>query len=299
VPDNHRIEWCTAFTSPRVCSTPDTNIATARRAARRRYDRFPSFELNMSPWAVALIVAAIIIAGAAFGRDLRLRLPDHHLADETKDMVKIGIAFLTTLAALLLGLILSSAKGSFDSKSEELQAAATKIALLDHSLRQMGPAADPARSTLRVAVAGWEAEVSRSDGAHALPAALREDAQGLKDVRDAIQAITPRDDTQRLAWSKSLQLLDDLEQIRSLAIRQTGSTMTVPLLVLVIFWLTLIAFAMNVFAPRNGTINALNVLSAISAASAIFLILEMDRPFGGLIRVSVAPVHEVLLQLSR
>jgi hypothetical protein len=256
-------------------------------------------KLKMSPWAIALIVAALILAGAALGRELRTRLPEHHLADDTREMVKIGIAFLTTLAALLLGLILSSAKSSFDTKSEEVQAASAKIALIDHNLRQIGAAADPARGLLREAIASWDRDMWSDSVARALPSALREDAPGLKNVRDAIQALSPTDPAQRLAWSRSLALADEAEQIRSLAIRQTGSTMTIPLLVLVVFWLALIAFAMNVFAPSNGTIYTLNVLSAASAASAIFLILEMDRPFGGMIHVSQAPVHEVLLQLSR
>jgi hypothetical protein len=253
----------------------------------------------MSPLAIALIVVATIMAGASVGAFLRTRLPRHHLDDETKQMVQVGIKFLSTLAALVLGLIIASAKSSFDTKSEEMQSATAKILLLDDNLRQLGSSADPARNMLRQIVSSRIGELWGNDGAAAGMPAPGKAAPRIGELENALRTLSPSGEGQRLAWTRSLQLAGDLAQIRSLASAQVGSSITMPLLVLLVFWLAIIALGWNIYAPRHGTIHALNVLCAVSSAGAIFLILEMDRPFGGMIRISDAPLRAVQLHLSQ
>lgn len=253
----------------------------------------------MSPLVVASIVAVVVMAGSLFGGYLRTRLPGHHLAEETKDMVKVGIGFVTTLAALVLGLIVASAKSSFDDTSAAVEHAAAKVAQLDINLRQLGSAADPVREILRRDVS---ARVDAIWGSGRGPSALPAGGASVPDIKEmeiALRALVPSGEAQRLAWSKSLQLVDELAQLTTLARARSGSSIMGPLLVLLVFWLAAIAVGMNVFAPRNGTIFAVNVLCALSSASAIFLILEMDGPFGGIIEVSADPLRAVLLQMSR
>jgi hypothetical protein len=253
----------------------------------------------MSPFVIALIVAATIMAGALAGAFLRTRLPKHHLDDETRQIVKIGIAFLSTLAALVLGLIIASAKSSFDTKTEEVQDAAAKILLLDDSLRQLGSSAEPARNLLRQIVSSRLAELwGNADAATGTPPPGRT-ALRIGELESALRILSPSGEAQRLAWTRSLQLAGELAQIRSLASAQVGSSITTPLLVLLVFWLAIIALGWNIYAPRHGTIHALNALCAVSTAGAIFLILEMDRPFGGMIRLSDAPLRAVQLQLAQ
>lgn len=253
----------------------------------------------MSPLFVASIVAVVVMAGSLLGGYLRTRLPGHHLAEETKDMVKVGIGFVTTLAALVLGLIVASAKSSFDDTSAAVQNAASKISLLDINLRQLGSAADPVREMLRRDVsARVDAIWDSGRGPSALPAAAVS-ASDIENLEIELRAIAPAGDAQRLAWSRSLQLTGELAQLTTLARARSGSSIMGPLLVLLVFWLAAIAVGINVFAPRNGTIFAVNVLCAVSSASAIFLILEMDGPFGGIIQVSADPLRAVLLQISR
>lgn len=102
----------------------------------------------MSSLAIALTVVAVVMSGAFLGGFVRSRLPKHHLEGDTRDIVKAGIGLLATLAALVLGLIVASAKNSFDTKSEEVQAAAVKVLHLDTSLRQLGGVGEPARQQL-------------------------------------------------------------------------------------------------------------------------------------------------------
>src|SRR5262252_2731014 len=103
---------------------------------------------EVSALAISLIAFIVVLAGAWLGAAVSKKLPKHHLDSESKDMIKVGIGFLATLAALVLGLLIASAKSSFDTKSEEVQQAAAKIVLLDRNLRQYGAAADPARDYL-------------------------------------------------------------------------------------------------------------------------------------------------------
>jgi hypothetical protein len=253
----------------------------------------------VSPLAVASIVAALVVAGALLGGYLRGRVPGHHLTEETKFMVKIGIEFVTMLAALVLGLLVASAKSTFDDTSAAVEHAAAKIAQLDINLRQLGSVADPAREMLRRDVSARVDTIWGSGrGASAVPAVVVSTAD-VKDLESTLRAIAPSGEAQRLAWSKSLQLTDELAQLTTLARARSGSAITMPLLVLLVFWLAAIAVGMSLFAPRNGTVLAINVLCALSSAGAIFLILEMDRPFGGIVHISADPLRAVLVQMSR
>ena len=249
----------------------------------------------MSPIAVGALVTVIVLAGAAFGAWARTRLPAHHLDEDTRDMVKVGVGFLSTLAALVLGLIVASAKTAFDARADEVHAAAAKIALAGEELRSLGPEGDSLRARLRQAVA---------DRADALwgPGGPRASTPGQWEVsvariRVGLHAIVPADDAQREAKVKALQAFDELERLRSVAVVSEGSSVTMPLLVLLVAWMVVIAAAINVFAPRHGTVAAFNVLCALSSASAIVMVLEMDQPFGGFIRVSDAPIRAAVAAL--
>lgn len=251
----------------------------------------------MTPVAVTAVVTTVVLAGAALGAWARTRLPPHHLDEATRDVVKVGVGFLSTLAALVLGLIVASAKTAFDTRADEVHSASAKVALLAGDLRDLGPAGGVALEELREGVterldALWGREGARSVSPGRWP-------HTIETIRGTLRAIVPADDAQREARTKALRRLDELGQIRSVAAVYAGSAVTVPLLVLLVAWMFVIAAAINVFAPRNGTVVTFNVLCALSSASAIFLILEMDQPFGGFIRVSDAPLRAALAQFAR
>jgi hypothetical protein len=248
--------------------------------------------------AIALTVVAVVMCGALFGGFVRSRLPKHHLEGDTRDIVKAGIGLLATLAALVLGLIVASAKNSFDTKSEEVQSAAVKVLQLDSSLRQLGSAGEPVRrqlaQTLRARIDQvWGAR----EGGQAALAKLASQPK-LEELQAAIREIPPKDEAQKSAIAKALQATDDLGEIRALVVADKGSAIIMPLLVLLVFWFTVISAGLNLFAPSNGTTVAFNLLCALSIASAIFLILEMDQAFGGLVQVSDAPLRAALARIS-
>jgi hypothetical protein len=248
----------------------------------------------MEPILFAALVAAVILIGSWLGTRLRLRLPKHHLDPDTRELVKAGIGFLSTLTGIVLGLIVASAKGSFDQRSEEVQAAAAKVVLLDAQLRRLGDGASPVRALmrehLRVRIdAIWS---QRSE-------ALVGSATDFERLRQAMQTMPAESNAHREAAVGALRLLDELSQIRSMAQVQAGSPVLAPLLLLIMCWLALISAGLNLFAPPNGTVRVTSVLFALAAASAVFLILEMEHGFGGVIQVSDRPVREALVQMER
>ena len=90
----------------------------------------------MSSWAVALITFVCVFGGALAGTRIRGLLPEEHLSDESKATVNLVTALIATLSALVLGLLIASAKNSFDAVAEDIRAIAAKTILIDRALAQ-------------------------------------------------------------------------------------------------------------------------------------------------------------------
>ena len=103
----------------------------------------------MSSTTISLIVFACVFGGALLGILLHAVLPQHHLSNETKDIVKLGMGLVGTMSALVLGLLVASAKGSYDAQSAELTQMSANIALLDRVLAHYGPETKETRDLVR------------------------------------------------------------------------------------------------------------------------------------------------------
>jgi len=88
----------------------------------------------MSPAIISLIVFACTFGGALLGMSLRTVLPQQHLSTESKDVVKLGMGVIGTMTALVLSLLIASAKSSYETQRSELTAMSAKIAFLDRIL---------------------------------------------------------------------------------------------------------------------------------------------------------------------
>lgn len=246
----------------------------------------------MNPLYVSVLFALTVLAGAFAGGYARGRLPRHHQNTDTKDMVKIGVGFLGTLAALVLGLVVASAKASFDTKTAEIQTAAGKILQVDRSLSRLGTQAEHARKLLRELIAQRVGHLGEA------PPAAGGGASATDRMLVALRSLSPQDEAQRSALERAVALLGEVDEINSLALAQTGSSITMPLLVLLVLWFTVIMAGWNLFTPHNATTLAVNLLCALSLGGAIFLLLEMDQPFGGVIRVSDEPLRAILTRMG-
>jgi membrane-bound ClpP family serine protease len=96
-----------------------------------------------------------------------------------------------------------------------------------------------------------------------------------------------------------VSLLLGLGQTRWLQYAQESTSVSMPLLVVLVFWLTTIFISFGLYAPANGTVFTSLLVSALSVSAAIFLILELYTPYSGVIQVSSAPLRDALTQLGK
>ena len=122
---------------------------------------------------------------------------------------------------------------------------------------------------------------------------------GAEGLAEAIRDLKPRDDSQRALQSRALDLTEALLQARWLVLAGTETSVPVPFLVILLFWLTIIFASFGLFAPRNATVLAVLFVCALSVGSAVFLVLEMDVPFDGLLRVSADPLRYAYAHLNQ
>jgi len=251
----------------------------------------------MGSMTISWIVFACVFGGALTGMLLRTVLPAHHLNPESKDVVKLGMGLIATMAALILGLLVSSTKGSYDTKGSELAEMSAKVVLLDRLLAHYGPETKEARGLLRSNVVQFLDQAWSGDSAR--PSHVGPRASGADTLYDKIQALAPQNDAQRSIKAEALSVGVALGQTRMLIFAQSGSSISTPFLVMVIFWLAIIFLSFGLHAPPNATVVTALFLCALSVSGAIFLILELDRPFSGLIQISSAPLSNALAQLGR
>jgi hypothetical protein len=248
----------------------------------------------MSPVVISSISFAFIFGGALLGIFLRVALPPHHLSAESKESVKVGMGLVATMGALVLGLLVASAKSSYDTQSNELTEMSGSVVLLDRVLAHYGQGAQGARDQLRTSVnrvldSMWAKD---SNGTTSEPP-IRAEA-----LYDSVQGLSPRDDTQRSIQAQALSLVVGLGRTRWLMYEQRVSSVSVPLLIVLIFWLTIIFISFGLFAPRNATVVISLFLAALSVSGAILLILELYTPYAGIIQISSAPLRAALTHLG-
>ena len=251
----------------------------------------------MNSLATSAIVFACVFGGVLFGFWLRVVLPEDHLSTASRDLVKLGMGTIATMTALVLGLLVSSAKNAYDAQSRELTEMSAKIVLLDRVLSHYGPEAKEARDLLQVVVSRLiEQTWPKGKLGRPMPAPTASRAEVLY---DKIQELVPKNDVQRGLQSRALNIATDIGQMRLLMMEQGYSPASMPLLVVVVFSLAITFISFGLHAPPNGTIVATFFLGALSVSGVMFLVLEMYTPFGGLIEISSAPLRAALAHLGQ
>ncbi|MBL8417910.1 MAG: hypothetical protein JNN31_06700 [Dechloromonas sp.] len=251
----------------------------------------------MTPLIAAFVAAMLMMAGALVGALLRKHLPSKHFGQETMEAIKLGLGFIATLSALVMGLVISSSKAAYDARAEMVHSAAALIVQFDSNLRQIGPEANPIRLVLKDAVVATMGEIW---GRRSLVAGQPEAVVTKRRVGQLEQmlfALVVSSEMQRQAQANAFRLVAELARLNASAFTQHGSDVVMPLLAVVSCWMMLNVAGWNLFAPASRMLMAVNVVCALSVASAVFLILEMDQPFNGVISISDAPMRAALERL--
>lgn len=255
--------------------------------------------MNSITASVATFICAF--GGALIGWYFCGALPERHLNKDAREVIKMGGGLMATLAALVLGLLISSAKSSFDSMNNNMVQSGTKVILLDRVLAHYGSDKEvkAIREELRGSVQGivkiiWSGGRLNETGLRSLEATVP-----MENIQEKLRSLSPQNDSQRMLRSQALNISNELLQFRWLVVEEAQIPLPSSFFVVLLFWLTVLFASISLLAPRNATIFVVVLVCALSVSGAMFLIYEMNRPLTGLVKVSSAPMMKVLEHLGK
>jgi hypothetical protein len=253
----------------------------------------------MSSLVVSSIVLVCVFGSGMFGLFLRSSLPDHHLSEDSTAIVKLGAGLLATMSALVLGLLIASAKVSFDRLDEEFTQTAATVVMLDRTLADYGPETKEARELLRRTYASAVEPFLSGGGAGLANMDAPERLSRVEQFQQKLRELAPRNDMQRLLQSEALALSHGLAQTRWLLIEPGHAAIPTPFLVVLVLWLAVIFAGFGLVSANNRTVIATLLVCALSVAGAIFLIEDIAHPLEGLMQISSAPARNALSHLGQ
>lgn len=249
-----------------------------------------------SPFTTSSICFGCVLCGAVLGSALRRVVPVSHMNTDSKDVIKLGLGLVGTIVSIVLGMMIASAKGSYDTQTSELAAMSARIVLVDHALIYYGPEANETRLlvrgfVIRILETMWSRDMSE----------LSPEEQTKSDgelIRRAVARLSPKDDSQRYLQGQIMSTMTEIGIMRWLMYEQKAA-IPVILLVVLIVWLTVIFVAYGLFTAPNVTVFCCLVVFALSISGAIFLIGEMYSPYTGIMRISKAPLEATLAHMGK
>lgn len=253
----------------------------------------------MSGLYVGLGVFVLLLAGAFTGWAIGQRLPPHNLSDETKTLVSVSMAVVATLSALVIGLSISSANTSFIARSTDVTELSASILRLDQMLRHYGSEAEPIRQVLRQYAEGKAADLFPENPSDDVRLDNRETYELLFKVETMLLDLRPADSQHQWMEGQAIGLAANIGNTRWLLSQRVGHGTPKLFIGLVVFWLTLLFASFGLFAPRNLISIFALTLCALAVSGAVELILELERPFAGLVRISPEPMRYAVQVLSQ
>jgi hypothetical protein len=253
----------------------------------------------MNPLGIAVFVFGCSYAAALLGMFLHHRLPTHHLDADSRDVLKLVMGLVATMAALVLGLLVAASNASQERQLTELRTLSADIILLDRTLTLYGPGAQTARRALHYVVrhthdAIWSPAGIRPENLDA-PTVQQAAKATLQQVVD-LPATTQKE---QMLKSHAFEQADGISKSRLLMFESLQSPITWPVLAVLICWITVLFLGFGLLARVHATVAVAQLLGAISIAGAIFLILELGEPYHGLMRISDQPLLNAMAQIER
>jgi hypothetical protein len=252
----------------------------------------------MSALALSIAVFALVVGGILLGALLRRTLPHHHLNKDTQDVVRLGVGLIGTIAALVLGLMIASAKSSFDTQSGQVKQITADVILIDALLAEYGQQTLPIRRQMRSVMGGFVSRLWHEKGDNQASRPFEINA-AVESVYMSIQSLTPQTDVQKSLQARAVEAATNLAQTRLLLFAETDNAIPGPFIAILVLWLVIIFASFSLFAELNATTFALLALFALSASCALFLILELSQPFAGLLEIPSAPLRDALAPLAQ
>jgi hypothetical protein len=247
----------------------------------------------VSPLAISFIVLGCISAGIVVGMVLGHGRVAHHLDSDTRDILKMSLGTIATLTALVLGLLVAASKGTYDTQAAAVREIAADVLMIDRILSFYGPEAKAARGALR------DLAVEMSGRIYSI-----EDSSGfvrvnMEEVYNKVVGLSPLNDAQRGLKERAIGVMPELGRTRLRMVTRGSGSVPTPFLLVLGFWLVILFLGYGVLAPRNATASVAVAVCALSVAGALFLILELDHPLGGIMRIPLDPLTDVIPLLDK
>ena len=241
---------------------------------------------------------ASILIGAAIGMVLKRTLPAALLEGGSKEDIRLGAGFLSTLAALVIGLMIASAKNTYDNQNTNIRQLGTNAVLVDQMLTKYGTEAKAARTLLREIIPSatariWQENVSGKAGGSAFVI-----SEAAERFYNAVEGLKPANAEQTSLKSRIIQITTDMGRTRLLVFTQSEDAIPLPFFVVLVFWLMVIFASFSLFAEPGPIVIASTLLFALSVSSALFLIVDLSHPFQGLMQISNHHLHMVLPKIE-
>ena len=252
----------------------------------------------MSSLAIASVMFSCVLGSFLAAIRIARRLPKHHLSAESRDAIKLGLGVISTLTALVLGLLVAAAKETTDAQNATVKELAVQCASVDRVLARYGPETREARAELREFTEAVLHQVWPQEGATHIEFSGGESKNQAEAFLGTLAALEPGTDSQRMLKSRAQEISLELSQLRQRLVVNNQRSIPLPLLMVLCFWQAALFAGFALLVPRNATTMTVLLICMLSVSGCIFLVLELDRPFAGLIRVSDAPLRSVMSHMG-
>jgi hypothetical protein len=261
-------------------------------------------QVSRGEYTLNSTIVALTAFVLSFGASLvaivgRSRLPAHHLEGDSKDVLRLVLGLVTTLTALVLSLLISSGYSAYQAQQTEVQQLGVHVFQIDRTLAHFGSDTNEQRNQLRQVLAATIARVWPADGTDSATYAPKFISEEGEELFDAVARMSAKTDLQRLTQSRALQLLEGVGETSHILIAQSKGALSWPMLVALMSWMTVLFFGFGLFSRFNVTVVGALFVGALAVSAAVFLIIEMNHPYGGWIQISSVPLRTVLTQLGR
>jgi hypothetical protein len=244
----------------------------------------------MNHYVLSIVVLVLILSSAAVGSHVRASLADHHFSEDSLAAMRIAVGLVATLSALVLSLLISSGKSSLDLINTALQHNSVAMIQLDRTLSQFGPSADDLRTNIRSDYGRWISFLFSNETGATAESEARQILQHTYDIQGKVFALKTPGPGQDKLRSHAMELWDDIFAGRWLALEHRKGSIPTPLIVVLVGWLTVIFGIFGFSAPRTRSMCVVFALCALSASTAVFVVLDLDTPFQGMVNVSKTPM---------
>ncbi len=257
----------------------------------------------MESIVISLIIFAVVFGGSLLGMAYRSLLSEHHLNEDSKTFVlTIGLELAGVVAALVLALAVTGAQNSFNEQRKELMSISSQIIMVDQLLKEYGAESGEIRESLKsLLIRGLNTFWPKENDGNEL-SGLRLASTDGEPLYLMVMKLEPTSASQRLLKDEALRLSYDLEQTSNLLFVQNYKYIPktfIIVLTLLAMWFLFIFFSIGIYAPLNTTVIIALVLSSLSIAIAFFMIIDLNLPFDGILRMPSAPVEEALRAIGK